>query len=208
MPGSSKSSLCGQWVFGIRNERGEQLAWVGRNVRYDEEYEKWIAAGRHGREPMKYRFPNQSLFRRGLELYVQEFLKDEQFGDSLEHFGIILVEGFTDRLAMHSKGVMSLAMMSNRITDEQVEKLVRFAREYGYNRVGVMHDADTPGDDGAKETLWKLHERDVNAYLMWSRRKFDGKFADRQPENISLQDWDEIRSGLKKQSQRIADSKS
>jgi 5S rRNA maturation endonuclease (ribonuclease M5) len=192
MPGSSKSSLRGQWVFGVRNEKGEPLAWVGRNVRYDEEYEKWIASGRQGREPMKYRFPNQSLFRRGLELYGQEFLADEQFAESLERYGIILVEGFTDRLAMHAKGVMSLAMMSNRITDEQVDKLVHSAHAYGYNRVGVMHDADTPGDEGAKETLWKLHERDVDAYLVWSRRKLEGKFADRQPESLTDEEWQQI----------------
>ena len=192
MPGSSKSSLRGQWVFGVRNEQGEPLAWVGRNVRYEDEQEKWIASGRQGREPMKYRFPNQALFRRGLELYGQEFLKDEQFGESLERYGVILVEGFTDRLAMHEKGVMSLAMMSNRITDEQVERLVHYAREYGYNRVGVMQDADTPGDDGAKETLWKLHERDVNAYLVWSRRKFDGKYADRQPESLTVEEWQDL----------------
>ena len=61
MPGSSKSSLRGQWVFGVQNEQGEPLAWVGRNVRYDDEYAKWIAAGRQGREPMKYRFPESIL---------------------------------------------------------------------------------------------------------------------------------------------------
>lgn len=88
MPGSSKSSLRGQWVFGVRNEQGEPLAWIGRNVRDEDEQEKWIASGRQGREPMKYRFPNQALFRRGLELYGQEFLKDEQFGESLDATGL------------------------------------------------------------------------------------------------------------------------
>ncbi|MEX2026175.1 MAG: hypothetical protein WEH44_02725, partial [Pirellulaceae bacterium] len=134
MPGSSKSSLRGQWVYGIQNEQGEPLAWIGRNVRYEQEYEKWIATGRQGREPMKYRFPNQALFRRGLELYGQEFLKDEQFSESLEHYGIIVVEGFTDCLRLHQLGVMGLALMSNRITDEQTERLAHYAREYGYNR--------------------------------------------------------------------------
>ena len=46
MPGSSKSSLRGQWVFGIQNDQAEPLAWIGRNVRYDDEYTKWTAAGR------------------------------------------------------------------------------------------------------------------------------------------------------------------
>ena len=192
MPGSSKSSLRGQWVFGVRNEQGEPLAWVGRNVRYDDEYAKWVGTGRQGREPMKYRFPTQALFRRGLELYGQEFLNGEQFGESLERYGIILVEGFTDRLAMHAKGVMSLAMMSNRITDEQTERVAGYAKKYGYNRVGIMHDADSPGDDGAKETVWRMHEQGIDAYLVWSRRKFDGRFVDRQPESLTDEEWKEI----------------
>lgn len=66
-------------MFGVQSEQGEPLAWVGRNVRYDDEYKQWIATGRQAREPMKYRFPNQSLFRRSLELYGQEFLNDERF---------------------------------------------------------------------------------------------------------------------------------
>jgi 5S rRNA maturation endonuclease (ribonuclease M5) len=192
MPGSSKSSLRGQWVFGVQNEQGEPLAWVGRNVRYDDEYAKWIGAGRQGREPMKYRFPNQSLFRRGLEFYGQEFLEDERFGESLERYGIIVVEGFTDRLRFHELGVMSLAMMSNRLTDEQVDRLRKYARKYGYNRVGIMHDADAPGDDGAKKSLWRLHELGIDGYLVWSRGKFAGKYADRQPESLSTDEWKEI----------------
>jgi hypothetical protein len=192
MPGSSKSSLRGQWVFGVQNEDGETLAFIGRNVRHETEYEAWTKSGHQGREPMKYRFPNHSLFRRGLELYGQECLRDEQFAESLERFGILLVEGFTDSLAMRSRGVLSLAMMSNRITDEQIKRLAGYAREHGYNRVGVMHDADTPGDDGAKETLWRLHEEDINAYLVWSRRKFAGRFAERQPESLTDEEWQEI----------------
>jgi hypothetical protein len=192
MPGSSKSSLRGQWVFGVQNQQGEPLAWIGRNVRYESEYEQWTSAGRQGREPMKYRFPNQSLFRRGMELYGQEFLGDERFGEPLKRYGIILVEGFTDRLRLHELGVMSLAMLSNRITDQQVEKIVQIAHDYADDRVGIMHDADTPGDEGAKETLWRLNEHGVRAYLVWSRNRFGGRFAGQQPENLSAEDWSEI----------------
>lgn len=155
-----------------------------------------MASGRTGREPMKYRFPNQNLFRRGLELYGQEFLKDEQFAESLEHYGILLVEGFNDRLRLHELGVLSLAMMSNHSTDEQCDRLASFAREFGFNRVGVMHDCDARGEDGAKETLWKLHERDINAYVVWSRQKFGRKFVDRQPESLNAEEWQEIATAI------------
>ncbi len=197
MPGSSKSSLRGQWVFGVRNEQGEPLAWIGRNVRYDDEYAKWVASGRQGREPMKYRFPNQSLFRRGLELYGQEFLRDERFAESLKRYGVILVEGFTDRLRLHELGIMSLAMMSNRITDEQVDRLAGYAKEYGHNRIGIMHDADVKGNEGAKESLWQLHETGIDAYLVWSGRKFDGQYAERQPESLADNEWEEIAHAIR-----------
>lgn len=199
MPGSSKSSLRGQWVFGVQNEQGEPLAWVGRNVRHDDEHAQWVAGGRRDKEPLKYRFPTQALFRRGLELYGQEFFHYERFADSLKRHGIILVEGFTDRLRLHELGVMSVAMMSNRITDEQCQRLAHYAREYGQGRVGVMHDADTPGDDGAKETLWRLHEQGIDAYLVWSRRKFASKYAGRQPESLAAEEWETIAEATVKQ---------
>jgi hypothetical protein len=192
MPGSSKSSLRSKWVYGVMNERREPLAWVGRNVRYEEEHETWTKGGRHGQEPIKYRFPSQALFRRSLELYGQEFLPDERFRESLANHGLILVEGFTDRIRLHELGVMSVAMMSNQLTDEQTTKLVRFANEYAGGRVGLMHDADGPGDDGAKESLWRLHQAGVDAYLVWSRRTHGGRFDGRQPESLGDDEWSDI----------------
>jgi hypothetical protein len=87
---------------------------------------------------------------------------------------------------------MSLAMMSNRIAEEQCEQLVQYAKQYSDSRVGIMHVADVPGDEGAKETLWRMHEAGINAYLVWSRRMHSGQFADRQPESLSKPEWDEI----------------
>jgi hypothetical protein len=205
MPGSSKSSLRGQWVFGVRNEQGEPLAWVGRNVRYEDEQEKWIGAGRQGREPMKYRFPNQALFRRGLELYGQEFLGEERFADSLKQYGIIVVEGFNDRLRLHELGVMSVAIMSNKITDEQTAKLAEYAIRYGHNRVGIMHDANSPGDEGAKETLWRMHEKGINAYLVWSRRRFGGTFDGCEPEGIEGEIWRDLSQAMSREAWRLTD---
>jgi DNA primase len=102
-----------------------------------------------------------------------------------------LAEGFTDRARLHDLGVMALAMMSNQLTAEQAEKLAAYARQYAAGRVGLMHDADVAGDGGAKESLWRLHELGIEAYLVWSRKKFAGKCADREPESLS---GDECRS--------------
>jgi hypothetical protein len=82
--------------------------------------------------------------------------------------------------------------MSNRITDEQCERLVGYAREYACGRVGLMHDADIPGDEGAKESLWRLHELGIEAYLVWSRRRIGGQCADRQPESLAEGEWHSI----------------
>ena len=202
MPGKAKSSLRHNWVFGIMNRQGEPLAWVGRNMKYEEDYEKWLQSGRQGREPNKYRFPNQSLFLRGQELYGQEWLGNERFKESLEKYGLILVEGFTDRLRLHELGAMSVAMMSNTLTDEQTELLARYAKEFAHNRLGIMHDTDPQGDEGAQKTLWRMHERNVDAYLVWSRKKFDGRFTGRQPESLTDAEWNKLATNAINKTQR------
>lgn len=169
---------------------------------YDDEYAKWISTGRTGREPMKYRFPNQSLFLRGLELYGQEFLSDERFSESLKQYGIIVVEGFNDRLRLHELGVMSVALMSNKITDEQTDRLADYAMRYGHNQVGIMHDADSPGDEGAKETLWRMHEKGINAYLVWSRRRFGGC----EPESIEDDIWNDLSRTMSRSARGVSES--
>ena len=196
MPGNSKSSLRGKWVYGVMNEQGEALAWVGRNVRYEDEQETWTKNGRHGQEPIKYRFPSQTLFRRSLELYGQEFLGDERFRESLDKYGLILVEGFTDRIRLHELGVMSVAMMSNQLTDEQTAKLVEYAKAHAGGRVGLMHDADAPGDEGAKGSLWRLHQAGVDAYLVWNRKTHGGHFDGRQPESLSDEEWADVAQAI------------
>jgi hypothetical protein len=43
-----------------------------------------------------------------------------------------------------------------------------------------------------------MHELGVEAYLVWSRRRFGGKFADRQPEGLTADEWGELSSELSK----------
>ncbi len=87
---------------------------------------------------------------------------------------------------------MSVAMMSNQLTDEQTGKLVRYAKEHAGGRVGLMHDADGPGDDGAKGSLWRLHQAGIGAYLVWSRMAHGGQYDGRQPESITPEEWTAI----------------
>ena len=184
LPNTERSMVRGKWVYGVMDEEGRPLAWIGRNLSVDDDSTQAPSGGKQA-DDAKYRFPRQEYFRRGLELYGQEFLTDERFAESLQRHGLILVEGFTDRIRLHQLGVMAVAMMSNTLTDEQTEKLVRFAKDNAGNRVGIMHDNDTPGVQGAKESLWRLHEAGVDAYLVWSPKTHDGKFKDRQPEELT-----------------------
>lgn len=196
MPGDAKSSLRHNWVYPVHDRQHQLLALVGRNVNYETNHEKWIAEGRHGKEPIKYRFPTQKNFLRGIELAGQQWLDDPRFTDSLNRHGLLLVEGFTDYIRLHAMQVLGVAMMSNRLTEEQTELLVDYAKEKAHNRVGIMHDADAKGDEGAKESLWRLQEAGVDAYLVWSRKKFEGAFADRQPESLTETEWQAITKEL------------
>lgn len=187
LPSNAKSMVRSKWVYGVMDEQGQSLAWIGRNTAYEESTEVTTDTTQS-----KYKFPRQEYFRRGQELYGQEFLTDPRFAESLHRYGLILTEGFTDRIRLHQLGVMSVAMMSNQLTDAQTQKLIRFASDYAGGRVGIMHDADNKGDEGAKESLWRLHNGGVDAYLAWSRSKFNGKFIDRQPESLTDEEWEEI----------------
>ncbi len=192
MPGQSKSTLRGQWVYGVMDEAGAALAWVGRNVKFEAERKSYEVNGSRGKEPAKYRFPKQALFRRGLELYGQEFITHHKFQESLGEHGIILVEGFNDRIRLHELGVLSLGIMSNQITAEQVGKIAELARAKADNRVGIMYDLDAQGEEGAKETLWKLHQERIHAYLVWTRRQLGEAIANTEPERLSTEEWKRI----------------
>ena len=196
MPSSSRSTLRGKWVFGVNDEQGRPLAWVGRNVKYEKEHQAWLNAGRGGIEPAKYRFPSTKLFRRGLELYGQEWLRDQRFEESLRKIGLLVVEGFNDRIRLHDLDVASVALMSNKATTEQLEKLSHLAEEHAGGRVGIMLDTDSKGDEGAKGLLWQLHEQNVKAYLVWSRGKHEDMFKDREPESVDRNEWNELESHI------------
>ncbi len=175
-------------------EGGRSPPGLGRPVKYEKEHKTWLDANRGGDEPAKYRFPSNKLFRRGLELYGQEWLDDERFEDSLQKIGLVVVEGFNDRIRLHDLNVASVALMSNQPTSEQLTKLTKLAHEYANGRIGIMLDTDAKGEERAKELLWKLHEQKVNAYLVWSRNMRDGLFKEREPESVDFNEWQQIAS--------------
>ena len=142
--------------------------------------------------PAKHRFPAD--FHRGLELLGQHAnrLKEPGYREAIAKIGIIVVEGFNDVLGLDQLGIPAVAIMSNKITEPQIAKIERFTKNLSGGKVTLLFDADDAGDSGAKESLWKLAERGLDVRLGWSRAMHGGKFKDRQPENLTADEWEQI----------------
>jgi DNA primase len=157
LPSSAKGTMRGRVTYGIESEGSELLAFVGRDSDYESNRAKW-EKNRSDEEPMKHRFPSAKFFRRGLELYGQQIrrLDEPSYRDKIAEIGILVVEGMNDVIRLDADGVPAVGLMSNEITDEQVAKIVRWARRLAGGKVALMLDNDDRGREGAKSTLWKL----------------------------------------------------
>ena len=102
-----------------------------------------------------------------------------------------MVEGINDVLGLDALGIPAVAIMSNKITDEQVAKVERCANQLAWGKVTLLFDTDEAGDAGAKEALWLFAQRGLDVRLGWSRAMHAGKFAERQPENITHEEWEQ-----------------
>ena len=129
LPSSAKGTLRGMWVYGIMDENGEPLAWVGRDLKFKEKHEEWERSGRKDKEPAKYRFPSKTYFRRKFEFYGQHELDRPEYQQKLKQVGLTITEGFNDVLRLQILGVPTVGIMSNRMTTEQLEKVVRLTNE-------------------------------------------------------------------------------
>jgi DNA primase len=56
--------------------------------------------------------------------------------------GILVVEGFNDVIGLDAIGVPAAAVMSNKITEQQVAKVERWARLLTGGQVSLLFDAD------------------------------------------------------------------
>ena len=196
LPSSAKGTLRGYFVFGVFDEQGEALAWIGRDLNYAKKVEQWERQGRKDKEPAKYRFPSRHYFRRKFEIYGQEQLNNPEFADSFRRIGLTITEGFNDVLRLRALGVPSVGIMSNRMTSEQVAKSAHLARELADGKLNLMFDANPQGDEGAKETLWQLAQSGLNVKLSWSSQMYARRFRDWEPESITSEDWNEIEATL------------
>ncbi|TWT60987.1 toprim domain-containing protein [Rubinisphaera italica] len=194
IPGNGRSLFRkGYLVYTHRNERGEVVSYSGRDLSFEEKWEKWIRDGRpEGKKPGKHRFVQG--FQKGLELYGGHStrMNEEYVRESLVARGIVVVEGMNEVLRMESLGVVAVGLAGNKATDTQVETLIRYAHSVGGNRIILMPDFDEEGENAFKELLWQLAEANVDVKVGCSSRMFEGRFAGRQPEDLTDAEWTEI----------------
>jgi 5S rRNA maturation endonuclease (ribonuclease M5) len=189
-------SLRGQLLYPIQSESGAVLAWAARDPQFETKEQAFLALPPEQRakekKPAKHRFPVD--FHRGLELFGQHpsRLKEPGFREEIVRNGIIVVGGFNDVLGLDALGVPAVAIMSNRITEEQVGKIERRSKIFSGGKVSLLFDADAAGDTGAKEALWLLAQRDLDVRLGWSRAMHGGRFVERQPENLTKEEWEQV----------------
>jgi 5S rRNA maturation endonuclease (ribonuclease M5) len=188
-------SLRGQLLYPLLSDSDKLLAWVARDPQFEAKEQAFNAlpAEQRAKEkrPAKHRHPAD--FHRGLELFGQQASRLEEPGyrETIASCGIIVVEGFNDVLGLDALGVPAVAIMSNKITEQQVAKIERWAKTLAGGKVALVFDADDAGDEGAKESLWLLTQRGIDVRLGWSKATHGGRFAGRQPENLTAEEWTE-----------------
>lgn len=182
-------SLRGNIIYPVLSEDGKVLAWAGRDVNYEEkerEFSQFTAEARGSKEaPAKHRFPKG--FHRGMELFGQQAtrLKEPGYREFIAMHGIIVVEGFNDVIGLDNLGIPAVGIMSNRMTEMQIEKVARWATQLAAGKVVLMFDCEQTGSDGAKEGLWEFAQRQLDVRLAWTPSMYGGEFAGRQPETMN-----------------------
>ena len=192
LPRNGRSLFRGWIVYTQRNQRGDVISYSGRDPNYAEKSQKRIRDGwPEGKKPNKHRYV--SGYQRGLELYGQQSVRLQQarIRESLHAIGLVVVEGANDVIRLDGLDAAAVGLCSNRATDEQIAKIVRFSREAANSRVVLLPDCDREGEDGFRDLLWQLNEASLDVRLGWSSAMFGGEFAGRQPEQIAIEEWAE-----------------
>jgi len=184
-------SLRGNLIYPLLSVDDKILGWIGRDPSYEEKLGAWERSDRSKQPPAKHRFPKG--LHRGLEFYGQQGsrLKEAGYREAIQRHGILVVEGFNDAMALDAIGIPAIGMMSNRMTEAQVEKLALWTSRLAGGKVSLMLDCEDTGDEGAKEAAWQLLEQGLDVRLAWSQAMHDGRFRGRQPESLTREEWQE-----------------
>jgi hypothetical protein len=193
-------SLRRHFIYPLLSEQGKVLAWIGRDVNYEQKelaFRRLSSAERAAQEPpAKHRLPKG--LARGVELFGQQAsrLQEPGYREFISKYGFVICEGFNDVIGLDNLGIPALGIMSNRMTDAQGEKVVRFAKMLGVNRVNLMFDCEESGSIGAKEALWFFAEHQIDVRLLWSPSMHEGALQGKQPESLSHSEIQSLLSSL------------
>jgi hypothetical protein len=156
-PGTSRSALNGRVVFQVRgvSENGSHLkpvilTHVGRALTLEQEKTE----GKYWGYP----------FYRGLEIYNQDKLLLDSFARSqVEHFGLVLVEGFFDVAALVGSGLLNVgALMGAQMTDKQVTRLKFIGSRVTIPKITIFLDRDEAGLAGSEKALSLLRNNGIS----------------------------------------------
>jgi hypothetical protein len=153
---------------------------------------EWIVGGKQGNEPEKYHFV--SGFQRGLELFGQHRLRDEEFRQRAREGGLIVVPGLNDVIALEAIGGPAVGLCATTVTAEQAEKIASFSRETG-NVVTVMFDCTEEGALAARVVVVEL-ARHCPVRLGWSPAMHGTAFKGRKADSLTSGEWERIRPFL------------
>lgn len=135
----------GRIIFPIFDEAGKVVAFGGRSL-FDA-------------EPKYLNSPDTMIYKKGALLYGLNFCKEmiqkkEQ---------IILVEGYTDFIALFQAGVRNLAAcLGTSLTPDQVS----FAKRFAKNRMIINFDADTAGIKASTRAVSLGFEKGMQTYVV------------------------------------------
>ena len=185
---SAKSLLRGHFVYAYQSSQGDVLGWFGRNIHHEQQLAAWQASDRSSPSPVKARFVKG--FHRGLELWGEHVIRIDGLNES-KATGLVVVEGPNDAIRLQLLAVPTVALCSNTITREQVERIAQLVDDCRLQYASLMLDCDEEGINGSRQALPLLAER-VPVRLAWSNTTAGGKFKGRQPESLTAEEWIEL----------------
>ena len=114
LPPNTKSTLRGRWIYPIESVRGDVLAWAGRDPEFETKARQHQAKGNPEKgRPMKTRFPSAEFFRKWQEFFGQQAsrLQEPWARESLQKYGLVLVERFNDVIRLDCGDVLAIGMI-------------------------------------------------------------------------------------------------
>lgn len=163
IPGNGRSLFRKNYfVYTHRNVGGEVISYSGRDLKFEQKWQRWIKDGRpQGKKPSKHRYVTG--FHRGIELYgaMSSRLEETDLVQSLDTHGLVVVEGMNDVIRLDALGICAVGICSNRATETQANNIAKFAQQVANSRVLLFPDPDPEGEAGFKELLWQLAQSGI-----------------------------------------------